>query len=178
MKAKSHFVTVESATKYANKVNLEARGVHYSDKREEAYFTATFSLPRVGEVSATFIADRYIAHHFNGENDRKGHERWTNWRIIRQGEIAGVGPKTADKVREIVHPVIEAWLASEAYKTARQSAIANYVIRTLTDSHYGLSAGKRALEEYRSELSFYDHTRIASAVDHLEAAQKLMRDTE
>jgi hypothetical protein len=155
-------------------VKLNARGVHYSEKKEEAYFTATFTLPRVGEVSATYIADRYVALTWAGQE--KPRERWTDWRIIRQDSIAGVGPKTADKVRALVEPVITAWLASEAYATARQTAVAHYVIRTLQDGRYGLAPGKRALDAYRAELSFYDHTRIASAVDHLEAARTLLED--
>lgn len=166
MASRTKIVAVESATEYANKVKLNARGVHFTEQKVEAYFTATFTLPRVGEVSATYIADRYV---YQGGN-------WSEWRIIRQGPISGVGPKTEGKVRELVEPVIEAWLASEAYTTARQSAIANYVIRTLRDSRWGLSSGKRALEAFRSELSFYDHTRIAQAVDHLETAQTLLDD--
>ena len=155
-------------------VTLNARGVHFSEKKEEAYFTATFTLPRVGEVSATFIADRYVAGVW-GKND-KPTDTWTEWRIIRQDGIAGVGPKTADKVRETVNPVIHAWLDSTAYVGAREIAVAQFVIRTIRDSRYGLGSGKRTFDEYRAELSFYDQTRIAQAIDHLEAAEKLLDD--
>lgn len=159
---------------YANKngtVNLNARGVHFGEKREEAYFTATFTMPRVGEVSATYIADKYVCWSETGE-------KWTDWRIIRQGPIAGVGPKTEGSVRELVEPVIEAWLASDAYAEAKQTALAQYVIRTLRDGRYGISSGKRAFEQHRADLSFYDHTRIASAIDHLEAAEALLEDEQ
>lgn len=150
-------------------VDLNARGVHFGEKREEAYFTATFTLPRVGNVSATYIADKYVCWSETGE-------KWTDWRIIRQGPIAGVGPKTEGSVRELVEPVIEAWLASDAYTAAKRIALAQYVIRTLRDGRYGISSGKRAFDQYRSELSFFDQTRIASAIDHLEAAEALLDD--
>lgn len=156
-----------------NSVTLDARGVHFSEKKEEAYFTATFTLPRVGEVSTRYIADRYVAPFFG--NSDKGREDWTDWRIIRQGEIAGVGPKTAGAVREMVEPAIKEWLEGEGYKSARQKAVAKYIIRALQEA-YGFSSGKRAFEKYRSELSYYDHTRIAQAIDHLEAAEALLED--
>lgn len=158
-----------------NNVTLCARGVHFSEKKEEAYFTVTFTLPRVGEVSATYIADRYVALVWGG--NEKPSERWTDWRITRRDEIAGVGPKTADKVRDLVNPVITEWLNSEAYTAARQQAVANFIIRELHNSRYGVASGKRTFEQFRSELSYYDHTRIAQAIDHLEAAATLLDET-
>ena len=157
-------------------VKLDARGVHFSEQKEEAYFTATFTMPRVGECSATYIADRYVARVWGENGKDEGRNAWTNWRVVRQGSIDGVGPVMAEKVRELVHPVIDAWLESDAYKPARQTAIAQYVIRTLQDGRYGISSGKRAFEAFRSELTFYDMTRIAQAIDHLEGAEALLED--
>ena len=148
---------------------LTTRGVHFSDKKEEAYFGATFTLPRVGEVTASFTADRYV--HWSEKGDK-----WGDWRITCRDDIPGVGPKTRSLVYSTVEPVIEAWLAGEGYKAARQVAVANFIIRELTNSRWGLSAGKRSFEAYRHELGFFDQTRIAQAIDHLEAAEKLLSE--
>lgn len=146
-----------------NSVSLEARGVWFTETKVEAYFTATFTIRR-REVSAKYIADRYECH--GG--------RWTDWRILRQDPIDGVGPVLADKVRDMVNPVILEWLNGDGYKAARQTAIAHFVIRELKDSRYGIASAKRAFEQHRSELTFHDQTRIAQAVDHLEAAEALL----
>jgi hypothetical protein len=149
-------------------VKIKARGVHFSEQREEAYFTASFTLPRVGEVEVTYIADKYECH--GGD--------WTAWRILRSYGVplpVGVGDKTASKMSDAVEPVITAWLASEAYAEAKQKALANYVIRTIKDQRWGLGSGKRAFEQYRSTLTFADQTRIAQAIDHLEAAEELLK---
>lgn len=156
-------------------VTLKARGVHYSEKKEEAYFTVTLTLG-AREVSATYTADRYVALTWNGEE--KPRDRWTDWRITRRDDIAGVGPKTSVALRAAVEPVIERWLGGNEYVEARQAALANYVIRTLQDGRYGINSGKRAFEEHQRELTYFDKTRIAQAIDHLEAAQALLDGKE
>lgn len=158
-----------------NAVTLTRKEVWFSDKKEQVYFTVTFTLPRVGEVTAKYHADRYVARIWNNDNNTS-REGWTEWRYTLDGDIPGVGPKTRTKVYETVEPVLKDWIEnSDEYCAKFQNAVAFHVRREIQDQRSG-NNGKYAFETYRAQLSFKAQTHIAQALDHIDAARALLDD--
>ena len=154
---------------------IESRGVHFDDKKEEAYFTVTATLPRVGPVSVRFIADRYVARTCCKTDDCVS-DQWTEWRHGRSEALPhGVGEKGGDLLERIAEGAITVWLQSAHYKHARSLAIAHFIKRE-AQGRYALTTGhaRELLAIYAPELRKIDYENLKTAFLHIDKATALL----
>jgi len=148
--------------------SLNYNGHYWREDKEQVYFTYTTTLPRLGDVTAKMIAERYTFH--GGE--------WSEWRIMRTSERPhGMGPKTAHAFDLEADMKINHWLShEELYFKSWQKAVAQCIVRALRESRYGFSNAKRLLDLYRAHLTPKDHLGIELALEHLLKAEHLLEE--
>lgn len=149
-------------------LGTEGRSAYGPFSKEELYPVVVLELPRVGEVSVQFSADRYVSS-----------SGWTEWRIYarRFDPSSGIGDAGHRAAHEAGVPLIREWLNGPDYPAARQQAAAHAAQRLFYDAGsrgYALETLGEQLAAMRDELSFDDLDRFEKALALLKQAAALL----
>lgn len=157
----------------SHSLSFDHRGID----KEELFPVLEIDLPRVGTVEVRFACDRYRASVWHEDDTRT--EEMGAWRIYaREFEPAhGIGDAARRLANEAGVPIIRAWLASPAYKVARQAAAARMLRHFIADrgtTTYGVLDSRRALAAHGAELDAPTRRAFKRAVDALDKAGELL----
>lgn len=126
-------------------------------EREEAY--NQYRVRWNGEeITVSTIADRY--------RHSEGLSPWRVGRVETRYAVA-LSDLGRQRVREALTPVILAWVESDEYRTARESAFVHALKRELAEERYDADRPAKAIDAFRAELSPESLRKLILASNHL-----------
>jgi hypothetical protein len=140
-------------------------GSRWKAEKEECYFR--FSAVWRGErVQVDMTANRSPGH---------DNEHWSSWHPWVSRTNPAVSDTARSRLGDVCRPLALEWLASDAYKPARQRAFEALIARELRDERYNADTPRQLLDKYAHELTEEDALRLREAVGVLVRFLELTR---